>query len=63
MGGALAELSNSDDPVPPTSEAPARVAAPLRNSRLSTKLVLAGTGMFSLGIFPPDVYKRNIHWF
>jgi hypothetical protein len=46
-GAALAVLSNSDDPAPPTSEAPARVAAPLRNSRRSTKLFLVGTGTFS----------------
>jgi hypothetical protein len=33
-GAALAELSSNDDPAPPTKEAPARVAAPLRKSRL-----------------------------
>jgi hypothetical protein len=49
-GAALAELSSNADPVPPTSEAPARVAAPLRNSRLSTKLFRVGTGTFSLGM-------------
>jgi hypothetical protein len=49
-GAALAELSSNDDPAPPTREAPARVAAPLRKSRLSTKVFLVGTGTFSLGI-------------
>jgi hypothetical protein len=50
MGAALAELSSNDDPAPPTREAPARVAALLRKSRLSTKLFFVGTGTFSLGI-------------
>jgi hypothetical protein len=47
---ALAVLSSNDDPAPPTREAPARVAAPLRKSRLSTKLFLVETGTFSVGI-------------
>src|ERR1700722_2198250 len=51
---AFAVLSRSEDPVAPTSEAPASVAAPLRNSRLSTKLFREGFGNFSLGmIFSP----------
>jgi|ERR1017187_7068302 hypothetical protein len=49
-GAALAELSSNDDPAPPTREAPANVAAPLRKFRLSTKLFFVGTGIFSLGI-------------
>jgi hypothetical protein len=49
MGAALAELSSNDDP-PLTREAPARVAAPLRNSRRSTKLFRAGAETFSLGM-------------
>jgi hypothetical protein len=46
--------------VPPTKEAPAKVAAPLRKSRLSTKLFLAGTGIFSLGIsVPPGCFPSG----
>jgi hypothetical protein len=47
---ALAELSSNADPAPPTREAPANVAAPLRKSRLSTKLFFVGSGVFSLGM-------------
>jgi hypothetical protein len=59
-GAALAVLSNSDDPAPPTSEAPARVAAPLRNSRRSTKLFLVGTGTFSLGMVVPPGFLYSL---
>jgi hypothetical protein len=52
---AFAVVSSSEDPVAPTNEAPASVAAPLRNSRLSTKLFREEFGSFSLGmIFSPD---------
>jgi hypothetical protein len=51
-GAALAELSSSADP-PLTREAPARVAAPLRKLRLSTKLFFVGKGIFSPGMDTP----------
>jgi hypothetical protein len=55
---ALAELSSNDDPAPPTREAPAKVAAPLRKSRLSTKVFLGGAGTFSLGIVASPALLR-----
>jgi hypothetical protein len=60
---ALAELSSNDDPAPPTKEAPASVAAPLRNSRLSTKLFLDGTGSFSLGMIDsPAFLDQSVYY-
>jgi hypothetical protein len=56
---ALAVLSRRADPVAPTNEAPASVAAPLKNSRLSTKLFREGTGSFSLGMIVPAFLGRN----
>jgi hypothetical protein len=57
---ALAVLSKSDDPVAPTNEAPARVAAPLKNSRLSTKLLREGIGSFSLGMVVPAFLEGGL---
>jgi hypothetical protein len=57
---ALAVLSSNEDPAPPTSEAPARVAAPLRKSRRSTKLFLEETGSFSPGMVNDPTFLGRI---